>query len=225
MIKFYFHTTPNPMKVALFLEESGLDYEVVPVDTLKGEQHEENFLKINPNAKLPAILDGDVRVFDSNAILLYLGEKTGKFIGAPAVRGELLSWLMFIATGVGPYSGQAVHFQHAAPEKFDYAINRYRREAERHYGILDAQLEGREFFLGNEYTIVDIAAWGWIDRAAVVLGEGALDSYPNLKRWFDAVNARPAAARAREVGKGIDFKTERDEVAMRALFPQNYAAA
>ncbi len=225
MIKFYFHTTPNPMKVALFLEESGLDYEVVPVDTLKGEQHEEGFLKINPNAKLPAIEDDGTRVFDSNAILLYLGEKTGKFVGSPDNRGELLSWLMFIASGVGPYSGQAVHFQHAAPEQIDYAINRYRREAERHYGILDAQLEGREFFLGSDYTIVDIAAWGWIDRAAVVLGEGALDSYPNLKRWFEGVDARPAASRARDVSKGIDFKTERDEVALRALFPQNYAAA
>ena len=225
MIKFYFHTTPNPMKVALFLEESGLDYEVVPVDTLKGEQHEEGFLKVNPNAKLPAIEDDGVRVFDSNAILLYLGEKSGKFLGSPDNRGELLSWLMFIATGVGPYSGQAVHFQHAAPEQIDYAINRYRREAERHYGILDAQLEGREFFLGSEYTIVDIAAWGWIDRAAVVLGEGALDGYPNLKRWFESVDARPAASRARDVGKGIDFKSERDEVALRALFPQNYAAA
>lgn len=225
MIKFYFHTTPNPMKVALFLEEAGLDYEVVPVDTLKGEQHEESFLRINPNAKLPAIEDDGVRVFDSNAILLYLGEKTGKFTGSSADRGELLSWLMFIATGVGPYSGQAVHFQHAAPEDIPYAVNRYRREAERHYRILDEQLEGREFFLGDAYSIVDMAAWGWIGRAAVVLGEGALDTHPNLKRWFEAVDARPAAAQARDVGKDIDFKTERDEVAMRALFPQNYAAA
>lgn len=224
MIKFYFHTTPNPMKVALFLEEAGLDYEVVPVDTLKGEQHDPGFLRINPNAKLPAIEDDGVRVFDSNAILLYLGDKTGKFAGSPANRGELLSWLMFIATGVGPYSGQAVHFQHAAPERLDYAINRYRREAGRHYGILDAQLAGREFFLGSEYTIVDIAAWGWIDRAAAVLGEGALDDYPDLKRWFEGVDTRPAASRARDAGKGIDFKTERDEAAMRALFPQNYPA-
>ena len=224
MIKFYFHPTPNPMKVALFLEEAELEYEVHPVDTLKGEQHEEAFRKVNPNAKLPAIDDGGTRVFDSNAILLYLAEKTGKFLGAPETRGEVLSWLMFIATGVGPYSGQAVHFQHFAPEKSAYAVNRYRREVERHYGILDDQLEGRDFLVGDEFTIVDMAAWGWLDRSKVVLGEGELDKYTNLKRWFDAINSRPAVQRARDIAAGIDFKSERDEVAMRALFPQNYAA-
>ena len=224
MIKFYFHPTPNPMKVALFLEEAGLEYEVHPVDTLKGEQHGEDFRKVNPNAKLPAIEDDGTRVFDSNAILLYLAEKTGKFQGAPEARGELLSWLMFIATGVGPYSGQAVHFQHFAPEKLPYAVNRYRREVERHYGILNDRLDGRTFFLGDDFTIVDMAAWGWLDRATVVLGEGELDKYANLKRWFDAVNGRPAVGRVRDIPKGIEFKSERDEVAMRALFPQNYAA-
>jgi GST-like protein len=222
MIRFYFHPKPNPLKVALFFEETGLDYEVVPVDTLKGEQHDPAFRKINPNGKLPAIEDDGVRVFDSTAILLYLAEKTGKYLGKPDQRGELLSWLMFIATGVGPYSGQAVHFQHHAPEKLAYAINRYRREVERHYTILDARLDGREFLLGDDYTIADMSAWGWIDRAKNALGEGELDKFANLKRWFDAMNARPAADRARAIGKGIAFKSERDEAALRALFPSNY---
>src|SRR5260370_553185 len=117
MIKFYYHPSPNPAKVALFLEESGLPYEVVPVDTRKGEQFAAGFVAINPNSKTPAITDGVVRVFDSNAILLYLAEKTGQFLpeNTPQARGELLSWLMFIATGIGPYSGQAVHFKHFAP--------------------------------------------------------------------------------------------------------------
>ena len=123
MIKFYYSGAPNPMKVALMLEETGLPYEPVPVDTRKGEQHKPEYLAINPNAKVPAIVDGDVTVFDSNAILLYLAEKTGKFLPAKGdkARGELLSWLMFVASGVGPYSGQSVHFRHYAPEKIEYA--------------------------------------------------------------------------------------------------------
>jgi GST-like protein len=133
MIRFYYHPTPNPAKVALFLEETGLPYEIVPVDTAKGQQHTAEFRALNPNGKVPAIVDTDgrsgaeIRVFDSTAILLYLGEKTGKLMGSPADRGELLSWLFFIATGLGPFSGQAVHFQRAVPEKLTYAINRYRR--------------------------------------------------------------------------------------------------
>src|ERR1700709_2098326 len=142
MIRFYFHPTPNPAKVALFLEEAGLPYEMLPVDTSKGEQHLPAFRKINPNGKVPAIVDtegpdgAEARVFDSSAILLYLAEKTGRFLGSPADRPELLSWLFFIASGIGPFSGQAVHFQHAVSEKIPYAINRYRREVERHYGVL-----------------------------------------------------------------------------------------
>jgi GSH-dependent disulfide-bond oxidoreductase len=230
MIRFYFHPTPNPAKVALFLEESGLPYEVVPVDTRRGEQHAEAFRAINPNGKLPAIVDTDggrdVRVFDSTAILLYLGEKSGQFMGVPADRGELLSWLMFIASGIGPYSGQAVHFQRAAPEQLPYAINRYRREAERHYEVLDRHLPGRDFIVGDSYTIADIAAWGWLDRAPVVLGGGdPLGPYPNLKRWFQAIDARPAVARARKMGANLTFKQEMDEEAKRAMFPSNYPPA
>ena len=142
MFKFYYSGAPNPMKVALFLEETGAAYEPIPVDTRKGEQHKPEFLAINPNAKVPAIVDGDVTVFDSNAILLYLAEKTGKFLppNTTKARGELLSWLMFVASGVGPFSGQSVHFRNYAPEKIAYAINRYCFEAQRHFGILDARL-------------------------------------------------------------------------------------
>jgi GST-like protein len=202
----------------------------VPVDTRAGQQHDAAFRAINPNGKLPAIVDTDggkeVRVFDSTAILLYLGEKTGKLMGSVADRGELLSWLMFIGTGIGPYSGQAVHFQRAAPEQLPYAINRYRGEAQRHYAILDQHLAGRDFIVGDSYTIADISAWGWIDRAAVVLGgTDPLGAYPNLKRWFQAIDARPAVAAARKVGSNHTFKQEMDEAAKRAMFPTNYPTA
>ncbi|ANN68241.1 glutathione S-transferase family protein [Bordetella bronchialis] len=230
MIRFYFHPTPNPAKVALMLEETGLRYEVVPVDTSKGQQHDPAFRAINPNGKVPAIVDTDgpggkeAVVFDSSAILLYLAEKTGKLLGQPLDRADLLSWLFFIGTGLGPFSGQAVHFQHAAPEGLDYAVNRYRREAERHYRVLDDRLAGRDFIVGGEYTIVDISAWGWVDRASRVLkgAENPLAPYPHIARWFAAIDARPAAARARKVGTEFEFKTARDEEARRALFPSNY---
>lgn len=232
MIRLYFHPTPNPAKVALLLEETGLPYEIVAIDTRKGEQHTAAFRAINPNGKVPAIVDTDgpdgqpASVFDSTAILLYLAEKSGRFLGEPALRGELLSWLLFIASGLGPFSGQAVHFQHAAPEKLPYAINRFRREAERHYRVLDERLAGRDYFVGDEYTIVDMSAWGWIARVAFVLpgSDDPLAPYPNLKRWFAAIDARPAAARARQAGADHAFKQEMDEEARRALFPSNYTA-
>lgn len=230
MIRFYFHPTPNPAKVALMLEEIGLPYQLVPIDTSKGEQHSVAFRAVNPNGKVPAIIDTDgpggkeARVFDSGAILLYLGDKTGRLIGSPADRPELLSWLFFISTGVGPFSGQAVHFQHAAPEKLSYAINRYRREVERHYEVLDTHLKERDFMVGNVYTIADISGWGWLDRASRVLpSDGTpLAAFPNLERWFRAIDARPAVARARAVGKDHAFKKEVDEETRRALFPSNY---
>jgi len=233
VIRLYFHPTPNPAKVALFLEEAGLAYETMPVDTSKGEQHLPAFRAINPNGKVPAIVDTDgaggkeIRVFDSTAILVYLAEKTGKFLGLPEDRPELLSWLMFLASGLGPFSGQAVHFQHAAPEGLDYAVNRYRREAERHYQVLNDHLKDRSFIVGNQYTIADMSAWGWLDRASRVL-KGAEDpfaAYPNLKRFFETVDARPAVGRAREVGKDHAFKRVNDDETKRALFPSNYPPA
>lgn len=233
MIRFYYHPTPNPAKVALFLEETGLDYEVVPVDTSKGQQHDPAFRKINPNGKVPAIVDPEgpggqpATVFDSTAILLYLAEKTGRLLGQPHDRPELLSWLLFLGTGLGPFSGQAVHFQYAAPAGLDYAVNRYRHEAERHYHVLDSRLDGREFIVGDEYTIADISAWGWLDRASRVMkgAENPLSAYPDIERWFQAIDARPAVARARQVGAGFAFKTVNDEETRRALFPSNYPPA
>lgn len=223
MIKFYYNLAPNPTKVALFLEESGLPFEPIPVDTRKGEQHAPAFRAINPNGKVPAIVDGDATVFDSNAILLYLAEKTGKFLpeNTPAARGRLYSWLMFVGTGVGPYSGQAVHFTHHAPEQLPYAVNRYVFEAKRHYGILDAQLAKQRYMLGETYTIVDMDVWGWARVVPFVLGDDALARFPNVKRLVEEINARPAAARALALKDRHAFKAEMDEEARRSLFPQN----
>ena len=222
MLKFYYHPSPNPTKVALFLEESALPYELIPVDTRKGEQFKPEYLAVNPNAKTPAIVDDGVTVFDSNAILLYLAEKTGKFLpeNTPAARGPMLSWLMFVATGIGPYSGQSVHFKHYAPE-LPYAINRYAYEAQRHFGILDAQLAKHRYMLGPTYTFVDMAVWGWARVASFVLGEDAYDRMPNLKRHTDEINARPAAIRANALKDKHAFKTEMDAEARKFFFPQN----
>lgn len=230
MITFYFNLAPNPAKIALFLEETQLPYEAVPVDTAKGEQHLPAFRAINPNGKVPAIIDSEgpggkeARIFDSTAILLYLAEKTGRLLGEPGDRPDLLSWLMFIATGVGPFSGQAVHFQYGAPENIPYAVNRYRREVARHYQVLDTHLAGRDYIVGKDLTIADISAWGWLDRAPKIFrGEDEpLKKFPHLNVWFNRVNARPAVGRARELGKNHRFKTVSDEETRRALFPSNY---
>ena len=225
MIKFYYNTGPNPMKIALFLEEANLDYEAIPIDTRKGEQHKDDYLKINPNAKAPTIVDGDNIIFDSNAILLYLGEKTNKFMPNSDLKSksELYSWLMFVATGIGPYSGQSVHFQHMAPEKIKYAINRYTYEAERHYNILNNRLEKNEYMLGNTYTIVDMAVWGWTRMIEKVIAIGELDKRKNLKRLMDYINARPASEKAENIAKinKHNFKIEIDEDASIHMFPQN----
>ncbi len=227
MLKFYYNGAPNPMKVALFLEESDLPYEAVPIDTRKGDQHKPEYLAINPNAKAPSIVDGKVTLFDSNAILLYLAERTGTFLpeDSPAARAELLSWLMFVATGVGPYSGQAVHFKHHAPEQLPYAINRYDYEAERHYTILNKRLGERRYMLGESYTIVDMAVWGWARLTPFVLGEEAAAKLANLNRLINEINARPAAERAVALRDRHAFKTEMDDEARRHMFPQNVRLA
>ena len=226
MIKFYFNAAPNPMKVALLLEELGLPYEPVPIDTRKGEQHLPSFLAINPNAKVPAIVDGDTTVFDSNAILLYLADKTGQLVpplSNASARGQMLSWLMFIASGIGPYSGQSVHFRHAAPQPQEYALNRYDFEAHRHWKIVDDRLAKHRYMLGSEYSIVDIALWGWVRLVPFVtgMGDATWTTYPNLKRLMDEINARPAVARVEAMKSGFKFKAEMDDEAKRAMFPQN----
>ena len=221
MIKFYYNTAPNPTKVALCLEEMGLEYELVPIDGRKGDQHTAAYLAINPNAKVPSIVDGDATVFDSNAILLYLAEKTGQFLpGSSAkARGELLSWLMFVASGIGPYSGQAVHFKTVAPDPKDYALNRYMFEAQRHWGILNARLADHRFMLGDTYTIVDMAVWGWSRLVPFILGPDAMTAMPHLKRHLDEISARPAAERALALKDRHVFKTEMDDAARAAMFP------
>jgi GST-like protein len=218
MLKFYFSGAPNPTKIALFLEETGLPYEAIAVDTRKGEQFKPEFVAINPNSKVPVIVDGSVTVFDSNAILLYLAEKTGKFLPASADRGAMLSWLMFVGTGVGPYAGQAVHFQHFAPEKIPYAITRYVFEAERHFGILNDHLAKHKYMVGETYSIVDMDVWGWARMIPFVLGKDAFEKLPHLKRLVDEIEARPAAQRALKIKDKFVFKAEMDDEARRNMF-------
>ena len=220
MLKFYFNASPNPTKVALFLEETGLPYQPMPIDARKGEQFKPEFLNVNPNAKVPAIDDDGVIVFDSNAILLYLAEKSGKFLppAGAANRGQLLSWLMFAASGVGPFSGQAVHFKHNAPEKVPYAHNRYQYEASRHYGVLDSHLAKRRYMVADTYTIVDMDVWAWARMVPFILGDDAWSKLPNLKRLVDEISARPAAVRAVALKDKFTFKTENDAETLRHMY-------
>jgi GST-like protein len=220
MLKFYFNGSPNPTKVALLLEETGIPYEPVPVDTRTGAQFKPEFLAVNPNAKVPAIDDDGVIVFDSNAILLYLAEKTGKFLpdNTPKNRAELLSWLMFVASGVGPFFGQAVHFKHFAPEKVDYANNRYQYEAQRHLTILEQRLASRRYMLGDTYTIVDMGVWGWTRLAPFMGGESIFAKFPNVKRLTDEISARPAAAKAAALKDKFKWKAEMDDEARSNMF-------
>lgn len=222
MITFYFNLSPNPLKVALCLEEMGLPYEAKPVDTRRGEQFAPEFLKINPNGKLPAITDGDATVFDSNAILVYLARKTGKFgpAATPAAEGAFLSWMMFVASGIGPFSGQAVHFKHFAPEKVPYAHDRYQYEADRHYKVLDAHLAAHKYLAGDAYTVADMALWGWARMVPFILGENAWANYPHVKRLFDEIEARPAVAKVQALREKHTpyFKAELDDAARAVMF-------
>jgi len=228
MIDLYYWPTPNGHKITLFLEEAELDYRIVPIDIGRGQQFDPQFLKISPNNRIPAIVDhrpadgGEpVAVFESGAILFYLAEKTGKFIPADLRRRKcVLEWLFWQVGGLGPMAGQAHHFLHYAPEPIPYAIDRYVREVSRLYGVLDAQLAGREFIAGDIYTIADMACYPWIvpwERQ-----RQKLDDFPNLKRWFDAIQARPATARAYAKGRGIMARAATvDEEAKRFLFGQS----
>jgi GSH-dependent disulfide-bond oxidoreductase len=225
MMKFYYNTAPNPMKVALLLEELGQPYEVIPVDTRMGQQHTAEFKAVNPNAKVPALTDGAVTVFDSNAILLYLADKNSQFVPQidDPLRGPMLSWLMFIASGVGPFSGQSVHFRHFAPEPKEYALNRYDFEAHRHWTLLEEQLGKHPYILGSQYSIVDMAFWGWARVLPFVLGTGdaTWTNFPNIKRLLTEISGRPAAVRAEAIKTKYTFKTEMDADAKKNIFPQN----
>jgi GST-like protein len=219
-VDFYYHPTPNPSKVALFLEESGIAYRLVPVDVHKGEQHLASFKAINPNGKVPAIVDEGIAIFDSSAILLHLAHKTGDFLGDRSAAGQaqLLSWLMFIASGIGPFTGQAVHFTHYAPASQAYALHRYRFEAERHWAIIDEHLATRPYMLGDDYSIVDMALWGWCRGLAYLMGEDAWTRFPNVARLYQQINARPAALRVAELPARFAFKQETDEQTRASLF-------
>jgi GSH-dependent disulfide-bond oxidoreductase len=221
MLKFYYSLAPNPRKVALFLEEAGVPYEAIPVDTRKGEQHTPEFMAINPNAKVPVIVDGDTTVFDSSAILLYLAEKTGQFLSLPTSRGEMLSWLMFTASGIGPFTGQCFHFKYYAPEPNPYALNRYEFEAWRHWKLIEQRLSTRSWMLDECYTLLDMAVWGWASSLPRALGDDVWEQLPNVKRLLDTIDRRPAAQRALALKDRYTFKTELDDVARRAMFPQN----
>lgn len=216
MLKFYFNGSPNPTKVALFLEEASIAYEPIAVDTRKGEQFAADYLAINPNSKVPAIDDDGVKVFDSNAILLYLAEKTGQFL--PANRAELLSWLMFVASGIGPFSGQAVHFKHFAPEKVEYAHTRYQFEVQRHYTVLNDHLATRRYIVGDAYSIVDMDMWGWARMIPFILSDEAFAKFPHVKRLVDDISARPAAAKAVGLKDKFTFKAEMDDEARANMF-------
>lgn len=184
-------------------------------------------MALNPNAKLPVIIDRDadgesITVFESGAILLYLAEKTKQFMPtAPKARLELMQWLMWQMSALGPMSGQAVHFQHHAPEQLDYPIARYRREVTRLYRILDRRLVDRTYLMGNDYTILDISVYGWLHFHAPVLGE--LNLFPNLHEWFVLLSDRPGIKRGLNVGTELREQSVFDEPARKALFGQELA--
>jgi GST-like protein len=205
VIDLYTWSTPNGRKVSIMLEELGLPYAVHPVDIGKGEQFAPAFLAVSPNNKIPAIVDRDgpggedFAVFESGAILVYLAQKAGSPLlpMEPRACSETLQWLMFQMGGLGPMLGQAHHFRRFAPEKIPYAIERYSKEAERLYGVMDRRLEGHEWLAGDAYTIADIASFPWTARHE---WQGIdLASYPHVKRWYDAIAARPAVARGMAV--------------------------
>ena len=204
MIDVYSWATPNGHKVHIMLEECGLPYRVHPINIGAGDQFKPEFLKISPNNKIPAIIDSDgpdgkpISLFESGAILLYLASKTAKFLPS-SDRGkfEMLQWLMFQMGGVGPMLGQAHHFRIYAPEKIEYAINRYTNEAKRLYGVMDKQLATHKFIAGDSYTIADIAIFPWL-RSWQNQGIDWAD-YPHLKKWFDAIATRPAVQRGVQV--------------------------
>ncbi|MDH4872275.1 glutathione binding-like protein [Pseudomonas sp. BN515] len=202
MIDLYYWTTPNGHKITLFLEEAGLPYRIHPINIGKDEQFQPHFLKISPNNRIPAIVDhapsdgGEpLSLFESGAILLYLAEKTGRFIPQD-LRGrqDCLQWLFWQMGGLGPMAGQNHHFNRFAPEKLPYAIQRYVKETARLYGVLDKRLADRTYVAGSEYSIADMAIYPWIDRHP--WQEQNLDDFPNLKRWYQDIQARPATIRA-----------------------------
>jgi GST-like protein len=231
MIELYYWTTPNGHKITMFLEEVGLPYEIRPVNISKGEQFAPEFLRIAPNNRIPAIVDREplgggepISIFESGAILEYLADKTGRFLPKePRGRYETLQWLYWQMGNLGPMLGQNHHFSQYAPEKLPYAIERYRKETERLYGVLDERLGDRDFVAGAAYSIADMASYPWIvphERQGMNLAE-----FPNLQRWFEAIRARPATERAYARVQEINpAPTVHDEQSRKILFGQGRRA-
>ncbi|MEA5565327.1 glutathione binding-like protein [Anabaena sp. UHCC 0399] len=226
MIDLYYWTTPNGHKITVFLEEVGLPYNIIPVNIGAGDQFKPEFLNISPNNRIPAIVDHEpagggeaISIFESGAILLYLAEKTGKLI-SPNIRErvEVLQWLFWQMGGLGPMAGQNHHFSQYAPEKIEYAINRYVNETARLYAVLDKRLADRKFVAGD-YSIADIAAYPWI--VPYERQSQNLDNFPNLKRWFEAIKARPAVIRAYEKAEAFKNQALDIEKSRNVLFNQS----
>ncbi|RME66135.1 MAG: glutathione S-transferase [Alphaproteobacteria bacterium] len=224
MIDLYYWPTPNGHKASIALEEMGLGYELHPVNILKSEQHSDAFLALNPNHKIPVITDRDgpegkpITIFESGAILEYLAEKTGQFLPtAPAARWEVKQWLYFQVANMGPMLGQCGHFFGYAPEDIPYAQTRYHNETKRLYGILDKRLADREFICGA-YSIADMAAYPWMMPKIRELHRMHIDDYPNVKRWEQAVAARPAVVRGTALLADVMKIGDPDEAARESLF-------
>ncbi|MFA5596112.1 MAG: glutathione binding-like protein [Pusillimonas sp.] len=227
MIDLYYWTTPNGHKVTLFLEETGLDYTIIPINIAKGEQFQADFLKIAPNNRIPAMVDhapadgGEpISIFESGAMLQYLAEKTGQFLPTDLrQRTEVMQWLFWQMGGLGPMAGQNHHFTQYAPERIAYAIDRYVRETARLYGVLNKRLADREFVAGDFYSIADMASYPWI-VSHPKQGQN-LDDFPNLKRWFETIQARPATQRAYDKAAQINPQpTVQSDEAKKILFGQ-----
>ena len=231
MIDLHFWPTPNGHKITLFLEEAGLDYVIKPVNIGAGDRFKPEFLKIAPNNRMPAIVDhapadggGPIAIFESGAILLYLAEKTGRFGGEGLrERTKVNQWLMWQMGGLGPMLGQNHHFNRYAPEKIPYAIDRYVKETNRLYGVLDRRLEGRAFIIGDSYTIADMACYPWI--LPEIQGQDMAD-FPHLARWHASIRARPATERAYARGKAVAPQQQTlSEEAKKVLFGQTAKAS
>jgi GST-like protein len=225
MIELQYWTTPNGHKITIFLEESGLPYRIVPVNIGAGDQFKPQFLKISPNNRIPAIVDDDpaqpgapISVFESGEILLYLAEKTGKFLPKD-LRGrtDVLQWLFWQIGGLGPMAGQNHHFSAYAPEKIPYAIDRYIKETNRLYGVLNKRLADREFLAGA-YSIADMASYPWI--VPYERQSQRVEDFPHLKRWFETIRARPAVERAYAIAKTINTQPTVSEASRSILFGQ-----
>jgi len=229
VIDLYYWPTPNGWKISIAVEEMGLEYRVIPVNIGRGDQFKDEFLAISPNNRMPAIVDLDpadggapVSVFETGAILMYLAEKTGRFLPADLRgRNEVIEWLMWQMGGLGPMLGQSGHFKFYAPEVIPYAQERYRTEALRLFGVLDRRLAGREFICGT-YSIADMACWPWI--LTYKLQELDLDKFTHLRAWYDRLKQRPALRRGYKVGAEFGKpKGEWDETARKYLMAQENA--